>query len=77
MIAIAAASTENESTKLIISNLDYGVRECDILELFSEFGPVKGVGVHYGRFDRSLGSPDVIFQRSSDAMKVSCVSITI
>ena len=67
----------DESTTLIVSNLDYGVTECDILELFSEFGPVKRVGVYYDWFDRSLGLADIIFERNSDAMKVSCVSITI
>uniref|UniRef100_A0A2P2L0B6 RRM domain-containing protein n=2 Tax=Rhizophora mucronata TaxID=61149 RepID=A0A2P2L0B6_RHIMU len=54
-------------TKLYISNLDFGVSNEDIRELFSEVGELKRYAVHYGKNGRPSGSAEVVYTRRSDA----------
>ncbi|KAM0953571.1 putative chromatin target of PRMT1 protein [Dioscorea sansibarensis] len=51
--AAGRASSIELGTKLYISNLDYGVSNEDIKELFGEVGDLKRFSIHYDRSGRS------------------------
>ncbi|CAK8566652.1 unnamed protein product [Lathyrus sativus] len=54
-------------TKLYVSNLDRGVTNEDIRELFSELGDLKRYAVHYEKNGHPTGSAEVVYNRRSDA----------
>jgi len=57
------------SSKLSISNLQSGVSDNDLKELFTEFGDIKSVAVHYNSTGTSLGTAHVEFKNTQDAHK--------
>ncbi|PIA26608.1 hypothetical protein AQUCO_09100046v1 [Aquilegia coerulea] len=67
LVAAGYSGIEN-GTKLYVSNLDHGVTNEDIKELFSEIGQLKRHTVHYESNGRPSGSSEVVFARRADAL---------
>lgn len=59
----------SEGTKIIISNLEFGVTDSDLEELFMEVGPLISSEIHYDKSGRSIGSGSVVFEERTDAIR--------
>ncbi|OMO58915.1 hypothetical protein CCACVL1_25250 [Corchorus capsularis] len=55
-------------SKLLVSNLDYGVSNEDIKVLFSEVGNLKRCSINYDKSGRSKGTAEVVFYNHMDAV---------
>ncbi|KAL6552103.1 hypothetical protein OROGR_008257 [Orobanche gracilis] len=65
----AGLSGLEAGTKLHISNLDVGVSNDDIRELFLEIGELIRYAIHFDKNGRPSGSAEVVFARRSDAFQ--------
>merc|ERR1712121_340817 len=55
--------------KIQLTNLDFGVSDGDIKELFSEFGSLKMAAIHYNAQGKSMGTASLVYARRGDAIK--------
>jgi len=55
--------------KLQIKNLDHGVSDQDLKDLFSEFGSLKMAAIHYNAQGKSMGVANLVYARQADAVK--------
>ncbi|CAG8502152.1 871_t:CDS:2 [Paraglomus brasilianum] len=58
---------QNGNPRLVVENLFYEVTQDDLQELFSEYGSIKKIYLHYDRAGRSTGVADITFENSGDA----------
>jgi RNA recognition motif-containing protein len=55
-------------TKLSVSNLDRGVTETDVKDLFSDVGELKSYRLIVDDYNESTGNAEVVFKSKADAM---------
>lgn len=55
--------------KVHVDNLDFGVTEKDMRELFGEFGALKKVELHFNAQGKSQGNCDILFGKRADGLR--------
>ncbi|XP_010450528.1 PREDICTED: THO complex subunit 4D [Camelina sativa] len=65
----AGVSGVEAGTRLHVTNLDQGVTNEDIRELFSEIGELERYAIHYDKNGRPSGTAEVVYPRRSDAIQ--------
>ena len=55
-------------TKLTVSNLDHGVTETDVKDLFSDVGELKSYRLILDEYSQSTGVAEVVYKSKQDAM---------
>lgn len=67
--ALAKAGGINTGLKVHVDNLDWGVTEKDMKELFGEFGGLKSVQMHFDSKGKSQGVCDIHFKNRADGLR--------
>merc|ERR1712050_642314 len=65
----AAKQSMNKPVTLNIANLHFKVTEQDMKELFSEFGKLSKISLHYDKNGKPQGTCDIKFAEKSFALK--------
>jgi len=66
---MAKAGGINTGLKVHVDNLDFGVTEKDMRELFGEFGGLKSVQMHFDSKGKSQGVCDIHFKNRTDGLR--------
>lgn len=66
-LAATGLSGIETGMKLYIFNLDHGVSNNDIRELFAEIGELKRYAIHFDKNGRPSGTAEVVYAKRSDA----------
>ncbi len=67
--APASSKRASKGAKVSVSNLDHGVTQSDISELFETVGPLKSARLIVLPDSRSSGSAEVVFEAMEDALE--------
>merc|ERR1712066_415553 len=67
--ALAKQGGISTGLKVHVDNLDWGVTEKDMRELFGEFGGLKSVQMHFDSKGKSQGVCDIHFKNRADGLR--------
>jgi len=65
----SAMARSDTGLKVHVDNLDFGVTQKDMQELFQEFGKLKKVQLHYDAKGKSQGNCEIFFARKADGLR--------